>query len=67
MSEFFESCETRNAMIVALLAVLEMVRMQAVILVQSQLFDDIHLRKHRMFDAVFAGPDAMSKIEEQYL
>ncbi len=25
------------------------------------------LRKHKMFDAVFAGPDAMSKIEEQYL
>jgi segregation and condensation protein A len=65
--EFFETCETRNAMIVALLAVLEMVRMQAVILVQSELFADIGLRKHKMFDAVFAGPDAMSKIEEQYL
>ena len=65
--EFFESCETRNAMIVALLAVLEMVRMQAVILVQSDLFADIRLRKHKMFDAVFAGPDAMSQIEEQYL
>jgi len=65
--EFFDSCQTRNAMIVALLAVLEMVRMQAVILVQSELFADISLRKHKMFDAVFAGPDAMSKIEEQYL
>jgi chromatin segregation and condensation protein Rec8/ScpA/Scc1 (kleisin family) len=64
---FFDTCETRNAMIVALLAVLEMVRMQAVILVQSELFADIGLRKHKMFDAVFAGPDAMSKIEEQYL
>jgi segregation and condensation protein A len=65
--EFFDTCETRNAMIVALLAVLEMVRMQAVILVQMELFADIGLRKHKMFDAVFAGPDAMSKIEEQYL
>jgi segregation and condensation protein A len=64
---FFETCETRNAMIVALLAVLEMVRMQAVLLVQSDLFEDIRLRKHKMFDAVFAGPDAMSQIEEQYL
>ena len=64
---FFESCDTRNAMIVALLAVLEMVRMQAVVLVQAELFADIGLRKHKMFDAVFAGPDAMSKIEEQYL
>ncbi|MGH9737059.1 MAG: segregation and condensation protein A [Candidatus Acidiferrales bacterium] len=67
LSEFFDTCATRNAMIVALLAVLEMVRMQAVILVQSELFTDIAVRKHKMFDAVFAGPDAMSKIEEQYL
>jgi segregation and condensation protein A len=65
--EFFDTCESRNAMIVALLAVLEMVRMQAVLLVQSELFSDIGLRKHKMFDAVFAGPDAMAKIEEQYL
>jgi segregation and condensation protein A len=65
--EFFETCETKNAMIVALLAVLEMVRMQAVLLVQSDLFEDIRLRKHKMFNAVFAGPDAMSQIEEQYL
>jgi segregation and condensation protein A len=65
--DFFESCDTRNAMIVALLAVLEMVRMQAILLVQSELFADIRLRKHKMFDAVFAGPDAMAKIEEQYL
>ena len=67
LTEFFDVCETRNAMIVALLAVLEMVRMQAIILVQSDLFEDIRIRKHQMFDAVFAGPDAMSKIEEQYL
>ncbi|MFZ0978996.1 MAG: segregation/condensation protein A [Candidatus Acidiferrales bacterium] len=65
--EFFDICETRNAMIVALLAVLEMVRMQAIILVQSDSFEDIRIRKHQMFDAVFAGPEAMSKIEEQYL
>jgi segregation and condensation protein A len=67
LTEFFDTCATRNAMIVALLAVLEMVRMQAVILVQMELFSDIGLRKHKMFDAVFAGPDAMAKIEEQYL
>jgi segregation and condensation protein A len=65
--EFFESCETRHAMIVAVLAVLEMVRMQAVLLVQSELFEDIRLRKHKMFEAVFAGPDAMAQIEQQYL
>jgi segregation and condensation protein A len=65
--EVFNACESRNAMIVALLAVLELVRMQAVLLVQAELFSDIHLRKHKMFDAVFSGSEAMSKIEEQYL
>ena len=67
LMSFFESCDTQNGMIVAFLAVLEMVRMQAIVLVQSELFADIIVRKHKMFDAVFAGPDAMSKIEEQYL
>lgn len=67
LTAFFEDCETRNAMIVALLAVLEMVRMQAAILVQAELFAEIRLRKHRMFDAVFSGSEAMAKIEEQYL
>src|SRR6202171_6531456 len=76
--EFVESCPSRNAMIVAFLAVLEMVRMQAVLLVQDQLFGEIMLRKHKMFDAVFAsnspgnsgeelpGGEAMNKIDEQY-
>jgi segregation and condensation protein A len=64
--EFFESCPSRHAMIIAFLAVLEMVRLQAVVLVQSELFADIRLRKHRMFDLVFSGGEAMSKIEEQY-
>jgi segregation and condensation protein A len=67
LTQFFEACNTRYAMIVALLAVLEMVRMQAVILVQAELFADIALCKHKMFDAVFAGTEAMAKIEEQYL
>ncbi len=65
--EFFESCPSRHAMIIAFLAVLEMVRLQAVVLVQSELFADIRLRKHRMFDLVFSGGEAISKIEEQYL
>lgn len=67
LTGFFESCATRRSMIVAFLAVLEMVRLQAVILVQSALFADIQLRKHKMFDVVFSTEEAMAKIEEQYL
>ena len=63
---FFESCPSRHAMIVAFLAVLEMVRLQAVILVQQDAFGDILLRKHKLFDLVFSGGDAMAKIDEQY-
>jgi len=66
MTTFFESCVSRRAMIVAFLAVLEMVRLQAVVLVQATLFMDILLRKHQMFDVVFAGDEAIAKIEEQY-
>ncbi len=55
---FFEACPSRNAMIVAFLAVLEMVRMQAVLLVQEKLFGEIMLKKHKMFAAVFSGGDS---------
>ncbi len=66
---FFESCASRHAMIVAFLAVLEMVRLQAVVLVQQQLFGEILLRKHKMFGAVFPGDAAsqpLKEIDEQY-
>jgi segregation and condensation protein A len=64
---FFESCPSRHAMIVGFLAVLEMVRMQAILLVQETMFGEISMRKHRMFDAVFSGGEAMTQIDEQYL
>ena len=72
---FFEACASRHAMIVAFLAVLEMVRLQAVVLTQEQLFGEIVLRKHKMFDVVFSGnaagknapsEDALNKIDERY-
>jgi segregation and condensation protein A len=57
---FFESCPSRHAMIVSLLAVLELVRLQAIILVQQELFSKIWLRKHKMFDVVFAGGESIA-------
>ncbi len=66
LAGFFESCASRRAMIVSFLAVLEMVRLQAVVLVQPEAFADIRLRKHRMFDLIFSGEDFKSKIDEQY-
>jgi hypothetical protein len=42
-------------MICALLAVLELVRLQAIVLAQTEIFGPIFIRKHKMFDVVFAG------------
>jgi hypothetical protein len=62
-------------MIVSLLAVLELTRLQAIILVQQELFSKIWLRKHKLFDVVFAGGESISSdatieplrgIDEQY-
>jgi segregation and condensation protein A len=67
---FFESYASRHAMIVAFLAVLEMVRLQAVVLTQAQQFAEIRLRKHKMFDTVFAADGSLkplTEIDEQYL
>jgi len=58
LAEFFEACPTRSAMICALLAVLELVRLQAIVLVQGELFGAISLRKHKLFGLVFAGDAA---------
>ncbi len=64
---FFEACPSRYAMIVAFLAVLELVRLQAVIMVQGAMFGDILLRKHRLFTVVFAGGKAIEEIDQQYV
>lgn len=65
LEEFFTSCRSRQAMIAALLAILEMVRLQAIALTQSKTFDQIYLRKHKMFDAVFV-PGAEASLDAQY-
>ena len=53
LAAFFEACPSRSAMICALLAVLELVRLQAIVLTQKEIFGAIWLRKHKMFDEVF--------------
>jgi segregation and condensation protein A len=63
---FFESCPSRHAMIVAFLAVLEMVRLQAVALMQEKAFGEILLRRDRRFDAVFDESGGIRQIDEQY-
>jgi segregation and condensation protein A len=62
----FEQQRTRRAMIALFLAVLEMVKLQAVEVCQQDLFGEIALRRQKSFDAVFAAGDPVSAIEKDY-
>src|SRR6266436_8446445 len=64
--QFFEACASRHAMIVAFLAVLEMVKLQAVALVQEKPFGEIVVRKGKMFDLVFDESGAIRQVDEEY-
>jgi len=64
--QFFDACPSRHAMIVAFLAVLEMVKLQAVALVQEKQFGEIVVRKHKMFDLVFDESGGIKMIDEEY-
>jgi segregation and condensation protein A len=61
-----ERQRSRRAMVALFLAVLELVRMQAVVLIQKDLFGEIALRRHSNFDAVFASGEPISAIERDY-
>jgi segregation and condensation protein A len=63
----FERQRTRRSMIALFLAVLEMVRMQAVVVTQKDLFGEIALQRHSGFDAVFASGQPLSAIENDYI
>ena len=61
----FEQQRTRRAMIALFLAVLEMVRMQAVVVTQKDLFGEIALKRHASFDAVFCHRPAHGRDRER--
>jgi segregation and condensation protein A len=63
----FEQQRTRRGMIAMFLAVLEMVRMQAVVVTQKDLFGEIALLRHEKFDTVFASEQPISAIENDYI
>jgi segregation and condensation protein A len=62
----FEQQRSRRAMIALFLAVLEMVRMQAVVITQKDLFGEIALQRHANFDSVFASDQPIAAIEKDY-
>jgi segregation and condensation protein A len=64
--QFFEACPSRHAMIVAFLAVLEMVKLQAVALVQEKMFGEIVVKKGKAFDVVLDENGAIRMVDEEY-
>ncbi len=64
--QFFEACPSRHAMIVAFLAVLEMVKLQAVALAQEKMFGEILVKKGKAFDVVFDEAGGIKQIDEEY-
>jgi segregation and condensation protein A len=63
---FFEACPSRHAMIVAFLAVLEMVKLQAVLLIQEKMFGEIGVKKGKAFETIFDEKGTMKQVDEEY-
>lgn len=66
LREVFERQPGVRALVATFLAVLELVRMQAIALMQSELFGAIEMRKHKMFDAVFSEEGPLTAADSEY-
>jgi len=64
--ELFESQHSRRAMICMFLAMLELVKLQALGLTQPESFGEIALKRLKGFEAAFAVGDTIAVIEEGY-
>jgi segregation and condensation protein A len=62
----FEQQRTQRAMIALFLAVLEMVKLQAIVVLQKDLFGEIAVTRHEKFESVFASGHPMNAIEKEY-
>jgi len=59
LKQMLASIHSRGALICAFLAVLELVRLQAILLRQDRVFGDILIKKHAMFDTIMAEQAAV--------
>jgi len=58
LKQLLQHTNSQRALVCAFLALLELVRLQAILLRQDRLFGDILIKKHTMFDTVFAAGEA---------
>jgi segregation and condensation protein A len=59
LKSLFQHTRSQNALVCAFLALLELVRLQAILVRQDRLFGDIVIKKHTMFDTVFSDENAV--------
>jgi segregation and condensation protein A len=59
LKSLLQYTRSHNALICAFLALLELVRLQAILLRQDRVFGDILVKKHTMFDTVFGEEAAV--------
>ncbi len=64
-AELFERQKSRRAMICLFLAILELVKRQAIQLTQRDMFGDIGLKRSDEFEALSSG-DSLAAIEQEY-
>ncbi len=64
--DLFEMQRSRRAMICLFLAILEMVKRQALGLAQDELFGEIMLERQAQFDAAFDQDSELAAVEQEY-
>src|SRR5581483_10508882 len=65
-TELFEKQRSRRAMICLFLAILELVKRQAILLTQLDAFGDIGLKKNKDFEAALGPSESLAAIEQEY-
>ena len=64
--ELFEQQRSKRAMLCLFLAILELVKRQAVLLQQKDAFGEIMIKRSRMFDDAFGSEMNIAAVEEEY-
>jgi segregation and condensation protein A len=60
LKQLLQHTNSQRALVCAFLALLELVRLQAILLRQERIFGEILIKKHTMFDTVFAEGEALT-------
>jgi segregation and condensation protein A len=67
LQTIFEKQVGRRPLVALFLAVLELVRMQAILLRQKETFGEIFIRKHKMFNVIFQNEQPLMAVDEDYV